>query len=124
MLIYGLVCVLIVAFAAIGTMIAAYVVPEMALFGLLLGGTLGTLIALNDATIVGCLLGMLAGLACAPLIFFAVDFETAYMVVFAYSLIGAVFGQPISEWMGGGEEIALLERADIAGGDDAGGEGG
>ncbi len=113
-LLYGLVSTLIITFAAIGTLIAAFFVPEYALVGLLLGSTLGTMIALNDATIFGCLAGMLVGLVLGVPTFLIIDFETAYMVVFAASLLGAVMGQPMASALGSPGPASDTDRADGA----------
>lgn len=99
-LLYGLISTLIATFAAVGTLVASYLVPEYALIGLLAGSTLGALIALCDATIIGCVAGMVVGLILAIPTFLLLDFETAYLLVFILSLGGAIMGHPVSTWLG------------------------
>ncbi len=87
---------LVVAFAALGIFIAAFWAPEYALVGLLVGSSLGAFIAVHESTLIGCLGGMLVGLIAAPFVYMILDFETSYMVVFIFSLLGAVLGEPLA----------------------------
>lgn len=96
LLAYAMISTLVVAFAAIGIFIAAYWAPEYALGGLLLGSSLGAFIAVHESTLIGCLCGMLIGLVVTPFVYMVLDFETSYMVVFIFSLLGAVLGEPIA----------------------------
>jgi len=95
-LIYAMVSTLVVAFGTIGAFIGAYIGPEFPLVGLMLGSVLGVFLAVHEATIIGCLVGMLIGLALAVFTYLAIDFETAYMVVFLFSLLGAFLGEPFA----------------------------
>lgn len=87
---------LVVAFAALGIFIAAFWAPEYALVGLLAGSSLGAFIAVHESTLIGCLGGMLVGLIASPFVYMILDFETSYMVVFIFSLLGAVLGEPLA----------------------------
>ncbi|MFZ2959741.1 MAG: hypothetical protein WA705_22910 [Candidatus Ozemobacteraceae bacterium] len=95
-LIYAMISTLIVCFGSIGTFIGAYIAPEFALVGLLLGSVLGVFLALHESTVVGCIIGMLIGTCIAAFIYLILDFETAYMVVFVFSLLGAFLGEPFA----------------------------
>ena len=95
-LIYALTATLVAAFGTMGAYIGAYVGPEFPLMGLLLGSVLGVFLAVHEATIIGCLVGMLIGLGLGVLTYLAIDFETAYMVVFLFSLLGAFLGEPFA----------------------------
>ncbi|MBI3039629.1 hypothetical protein HYY75_11405 [bacterium] len=95
-LVYAMISLLIVAFGAIGTFIASFVAPELTLVGLLLGSVLGTSLALHESTIIGCLFGMTCGLVISLFVCLMIDFETAYLVVFIFSLLGAILGEPFS----------------------------
>jgi len=96
LLAYAMISTLVVAFAALGVFIAAYWVPEYALIGLLLGSSLGAFIAVHESTLIGCLCGMLTGMVAAPFVYMIIDFETSYMVVFVFSLLGAILGEPFA----------------------------
>jgi len=96
LLVYGMISMLVVAFAAIGTFIASFLAPEYTLMGLLLGSVLGAFIAVHESSVVGCICGMLLGLMAAPFIYYALDFETTYLFVFVFSLIGAFLGEPFA----------------------------
>ena len=93
-----MVSTVVVAFGSLGAFIATFWVPEYALVGMLLGSSLGAYISVYESTVVGCLIGMLAGMLLAPVVFLAIDFETAYMVVFVSSLFGAFLGEPINSF--------------------------
>ncbi|HOY66914.1 MAG TPA: hypothetical protein PLP29_08495 [Candidatus Ozemobacteraceae bacterium] len=96
LLAYAMISTLVVAFAALGIFIAAFWAPEYALVGLLVGSSLGAFIAVHESTLIGCLGGMLVGLIAAPFVYMILDFETSYMVVFIFSLLGAVLGEPLA----------------------------
>lgn len=97
-LVYAMISTLVVSFGALGASIADYIAPEFALIGLLLGSTLGAAISVHEATVVGCMAGMLGGGILAPFVFAVLDFETSYMVVFVFSLFGAFLGEPIAQF--------------------------
>lgn len=106
LLAYAMISTLVVAFAALGIFIASYWAPEYALGGLLLGSSLGAFIAVHESTLIGCLCGMLIGLVAAPFVYAILDFETSYMVVFVFSLLGAVLGEPFAFFWREGDEDA------------------
>lgn len=95
-LVYALICTLIAAFGTMGAFIGNMIGPEFPLVGLMLGSVLGLFLALQQSTIVGCLVGMVTGLLLAVFVYFYIDFETAYMVVFFFSLFGAFLGEPFA----------------------------
>lgn len=95
-LIYSMISTLVVSFGSIGAFIGASFAPEMSLVGLLLGSVLGVFLALHENTVIGCIMGMVIGLAMGGFIFLLLDFETAYMVVFVFSLLGAFLGEPLA----------------------------
>ena len=95
-LIYAMISTLVVCFGSIGTFIGAYFAPEFALVGLLLGSVLGVFLALHESTVVGSIIGMVIGLCLGAFIYLILDFETAYMVVFVFSLLGAFLGEPFA----------------------------
>lgn len=92
---YLMVCTLIVAFGALGAVIAGTFGEAYSFVGLFLGSALGAFIAVYESTILGCIIGMLIGLLISPLINYLIDFETAFLAVFISSLIGAILGEPI-----------------------------
>lgn len=93
-----LVCTLIVAFGAIGSVLARNFGDVYALVGLFLGSALGAFIAVYESTVIGCIIGMLVGFAISPAIYYLIDFETAYLAVFISSLIGAILGEPVASF--------------------------
>lgn len=97
-LVYAMTSTIVVAFGSLGALLAGFVAPEFSLLGLLLGSVLGAFLSVHESTIVGCVVGMLFGLVAAPFVFFVVDVETAFMVVFLFSLLGAFLGEPIAHF--------------------------
>ena len=95
-LIYSMISTLVVSFGSIGAFIGASIAPELALVGLLLGSVLGVFLALHENTIIGCMVGMVIGFVMGGFIYLLLDFDTAYMVVFVFSLLGAFLGEPFA----------------------------
>lgn len=95
---YALVCTLIVAFGAIGSVLAGNFGEQYSLLGLFLGSALGAFIAVYESTVIGCIIGMLIGALIAPILYHFIDFETAYLAVFISSLIGAILGEPVASF--------------------------
>jgi len=95
-MVYAMICTLVVAFGSIGAVLAGNVSPQYSLMGLFLGSALGAFISVYESTIVGCMSGMLAGLVVAPLVYYFLDFETAYLVTFVLALLGAIMGEPLA----------------------------
>ena len=95
---YAMVITLIVAFGAIGAVLAGNFGDQYSLVGLFLGSALGAFIAVYESTIIGCIIGMLIGVLIAPLIYHFIDFETAYLATFISSLIGAILGEPVASF--------------------------
>jgi hypothetical protein len=95
-LVYAMISTLIAAFGTMGAFIGAFIGPEFPLVGLLLGSVLGVFLAVHENTILGCLVGMVIGLAGGLCAYYLIDFETAYMVVFLFSLLGAFLGEPLA----------------------------
>ncbi len=95
---YALVCTLIVAFGAIGSVLAGNFGEQYSLLGLFLGASLGAFIAVYESTVIGCIVGMLVGVLISPVLYHFIDFETAYLAVFISSLIGAILGEPIASF--------------------------
>lgn len=95
-MVYAMVCTLVVAFGAIGAVLAGNIAPQYSLMGLFLGSALGAFISVYESTIIGCVAGMLLGLAAGPLVYYIIDFETAYLVVFVMALLGAILGEPLA----------------------------
>lgn len=95
---YVLVCTLIIAFGAIGSVLAGNFGAQYSLLGLFLGSALGAFIAVYQSTIIGCIAGMLLGAIIAPVLYFYIDFETAYLAVFISALIGAILGEPVASF--------------------------
>ncbi len=93
-----LVCTLIVAFGAIGSVLAGNFGDQYSLVGLFLGSALGAFIAVYESTIIGCLIGMIVGVLISPVLYHFIDFETAYLAVFISSLIGAILGEPVASF--------------------------
>ena len=93
-----LVCTLIVAFGAIGSVLAGNFGDQYSLVGLFLGSALGAFIAVYESTIIGCLIGMIVGVLISPILYHFIDFETAYLAVFISSLIGAILGEPVASF--------------------------
>ncbi|MDD3001110.1 MAG: hypothetical protein PHF29_05085 [Candidatus Riflebacteria bacterium] len=97
LMIYAMVCTLIVAFGAIGSIIASSSLGEQyALMGLFIGSALGAFISVYESTIIGCIVGMIVGAISAPLVFYFIDLETACLLVFTIALLGAILGEPIA----------------------------
>lgn len=92
---YLMICTLIVAFGAIGSVLAKNFGEAYSFVGLFLGSALGAFIAVYESTILGCIIGMIVGVIISPLIYYLIDFETAYLAVFISSLIGAILGEPV-----------------------------
>lgn len=92
---YLMICTLIVAFGAIGSVLAKNFGEAYSFVGLFLGSALGAFIAVYESTIIGCIIGMLIGAIISPVIYYLIDFETAYLAIFISSLIGAILGEPI-----------------------------
>lgn len=95
-MIYAMVCTLVVSFGAMGAVISFKVSPNYALMGLFLGSAIGAFISVYESTIIGCMTGMIVGLCTAPIVYYFIDFVTAYMVIFVMSLLGAFLGEPIA----------------------------
>ena len=93
---YAMVITLIVAFGAIGAVLAGNFGDQYSLVGLFLGSALGAFIAVYESTIIGCMIGMLIGALISPVIYYFIDFETAYLAVSISSLIGAILGEPVA----------------------------
>ncbi len=106
-MIYAMVCTLVISFGAIGAVLAGNISPQYALMGLFLGSALGAFISVYESTILGCIIGMLAGLAASPLVYYFIDFETAYLVVFVLALLGAIMGEPLALFW---REAELIEE--------------
>jgi hypothetical protein len=96
LMVYAMICTLVTAFGSIGAVLAGNVAPQYSLMGLFLGSALGAFISVYESTIIGCMAGMFTGVLVAPLIFYFIDFETAYLVVFIMSLLGAIMGEPLA----------------------------
>lgn len=95
LMVYVMVCTLIIAFGSIGAIFASYLGYQYSLMGLFLGSALGAFIAIYESTVIGCMIGMVSGLFIAPLVYYFVDFETAYLVIFVLALFGAIMGEPL-----------------------------
>ncbi len=95
---YVMICTLIIAFGAIGSVLAGNFGEQFSLIGLFLGSALGAFIAVYESSIIGCIIGMIIGVILAPLIYFFIDFETAYLAVFITSLMGAILGEPVASF--------------------------
>jgi len=95
-MVYAMVCTLVTAFGSIGAVLAGNIAPQYSLMGLFLGAALGAFISVYESTIIGCMAGMLTGILVAPLVYYFIDFETAYFVVFIMSLLGAIMGEPLA----------------------------
>ncbi len=95
-MVYAMVCTLVISFGCIGALLASVMGAQYALIGLFLGSALGAFISVYEATIIGCMSGMLVGLISSPLVFYFLDFETAYLVIFVFSLLGAFLGEPLA----------------------------
>ncbi len=96
LLVYAMICTLVIAFGAIGSVLAANVAEQYSLMGLFLGSALGAFIAVYESTVIGSMAGMLIGLLVGPMIFYFIDFETAYLTTFVLALLGAVMGEPMA----------------------------
>ena len=96
LMIYAIICTLVVAFGAMGAVITFKIAPKYSLMGLFLGSAIGAFISVYEATIIGCMTGMIFGLLATPVVYHFIDFETAYMVIFVLSLFGAFCGEPIA----------------------------
>ena len=87
-LVYAMISTLVVAFGGIGAFIASFIAPEFSLLGLLVGSALGAYLSVHETTVVGCVGGMIGGLLVAPFVYYILDFETSYMVVFVFFKFG------------------------------------
>lgn len=96
LMVYVMICTLIIAFGSIGSIFASYLGYQYTLMGLFLGSALGAFIAVYESTVIGCMIGMVGGLFVAPLVYYFVDFETAYLLIFVLALFGAVMGEPLA----------------------------
>ena len=96
MMVYAMICTLVIAFGAIGAVLAGNVAEQYSLMGLFLVSALGALISVYESTIVGSIAGMLLGLLVGPLVFYFIDFETAYLTAFVLALLGAIMGEPLA----------------------------
>ncbi|MGM0598320.1 MAG: hypothetical protein ACQETH_00765 [Candidatus Rifleibacteriota bacterium] len=105
LMVYAMVCTLVVAFGSIGAVFAAHIGPQYSLMGLFLGSALGAFIAVFESTIIGCMTGMLTGLVVFPLVYYFIDFETAYLIIFVLALFGAIMGEPLAYFWREAEEI-------------------
>ena len=90
---YAIVCTLIVAFGAIGSVLAGNFGEQYSLLGLFLGSSLGAFIAVYESTVIGCIVGMLIGALISPVLYHFIDFETAYLAVFISSFAAALFSE-------------------------------
>ncbi len=97
-LLYAMIVTLIVAFGAIGSILASELGARYTLMGFFLGSAFGTFIAVYESTIIGCITGMIIGLIASPLAYYFIDTETACLTVFTLSIFGAVMGEPISHF--------------------------
>lgn len=104
-MVYAMVCTLVIAFGTIGAVFASSLAPQYALMGLFIGSALGAFISVYESTIIGCMTGMLTGLLVSPLVYFFIDFETSYMVIFVLALFGAIMGEPLAYFWREAEEI-------------------
>lgn len=96
LMIYAMICTLIVAFGAIGSVIALNLGEQYTLMGLFIGSALGAFISVYESTIIGCVVGMIVGAISAPFVFYLIDLETACLLVFTIALLGAILGEPIA----------------------------
>ncbi|MDN5278090.1 MAG: hypothetical protein PWR01_2055 [Clostridiales bacterium] len=106
LMVYAMVCTLVISFGSIGAIFASNIAPQYALMGLFLGSALGAFISVYESTIIGCMAGMITGLAVSPLVYVFIDFETAYLVVFILALFGAIMGEPLAYFWREAEEIS------------------
>ena len=93
-----MVVTIVIAFGAIGSVLARNFGEAYSFVGLFLGSALGAFVAVYESTIIGCIVGMIIGVLISPAIYYLIDFETAYLAVFISSLIGAIMGEPISSF--------------------------
>jgi phosphotransferase system glucose/maltose/N-acetylglucosamine-specific IIC component len=110
-MVYAMVCTLVIAFGTIGAVFASNLAPQYALMGLFLGSALGAFISVYESTIIGCMAGMITGLAVSPLVYLYIDFETSYLVVFVLALFGAIMGEPLAYFWREAEDIAESDEA-------------
>jgi hypothetical protein len=105
LMLYAMTCTLIVAFGAIGSILVGKFGEQYTLMGLFLGSALGAFISVYESTIVGSIIGMLLGVVSAPLVLYFVDLETACLLAFTMSLLGAIMGEPLASfWREGAHE--------------------
>jgi hypothetical protein len=105
LMLYAMMCTLIVAFGALGSIIIGKFGEQYSLMGLFIGSALGAFISVYESTIVGSITGMMLGVLCAPLVLYFVDLETTCLLAFVMSLLGAVMGEPLASfWREGAEE--------------------
>ena len=108
---YLLVCTLIIAFGAIGSVLARNFGDAYSFVGLFLGSALGAFIAVYESTIIGCLIGMIIGVVISPIIYYLIDFETAYLAIFISSLIGAILGEPVASFWQEADDSSYNNRS-------------
>ena len=97
-LLYAMIVTLIVAFGAIGSVLASELGARYTLMGFFLGSAFGTFIAVYESTIIGCITGMVIGLIVSPLAYYFIDLETACLAIFTLSIFGAIMGEPIAHF--------------------------
>jgi uncharacterized membrane protein len=96
LMVYAMICTLVISFGAMGAIFASHIGPQHALMGLFLGSALGAFISVYESTIIGTLAGMIIGLFASPLVYYFIDFETAYLMIFIFALLGAFMGEPLA----------------------------
>ncbi len=110
-MLYAMMCTLIVAFGAMGTVLIGKFGEQYSLMGLFIGSAIGAFISVYESTIVGSILGMLLGVLCAPLVLYFIDLETTCLLAFTLSLLGAILGEPLASfWREPLEEIKEMEK--------------
>ncbi len=114
LMVYAMVCTLVTAFGSIGAVLAGNVAPQYSLMGLFLGAALGAFISVYESTIIGCMAGMLTGILVAPPVYYFIDFETAYFVVFIMALLGAIMGEPLALFWREAHDSATEGESDTA----------
>lgn len=97
-MLYAMIVTLIIAFGAIGSVLASELGASYTLMGFFAGSAFGTFIAVYESTIIGCIAGMLVGLVVSPLTYYFIDLETTCLMVFVLSLLGAILGEPIAHF--------------------------
>ena len=97
-MLYAMIVTLIIAFGAIGAVLASKMGTQYTLMGFFAGSAFGTFISVYESTIVGCIAGMLVGLIISPLTCSLIDMETSCLMIFTLSLLGAIVGEPIAQF--------------------------